>query len=791
MAHRCVAQKRKTRERERYLALPASLGVAAMLFVMVPLSACQTRSFDRSQLKVSASSDVCTPGLQLNIRDYLEPLGAAEGRPEVFFPKLPRTEPGGELYVSAKGLYRSVPCNKVDLVSHAVSEEVSASGGLREEQPRFNSDVQMRWMLDFASRDTRGVSLENKLKVILMSPDANDTGLNAFTSNLDLEKKGQVAVEPPILQSPIHQAAVRLIQSAEQSVFVNFMLFGGYWGSEVVRQILLRMKEKPDLKVFFLADDVNRFDSADEVEPLWNALRELSKDQGAFRNMLVLPSLITQRPSALPCHLEKAKSLINTVKDELPGLNTDPLTIGKSDHSKVLIVDGFTSRAAALIGSKNIQDESSAHFDESVVVTGPAAVVAQMLFGPDVAAAATRTNDAAERAKLPNAHEALLVKEWLDAFRLWGGAEAGGSGGAGVWKVPAFNPAGQKGAEGKIVADSGPTKVTLFAASPSHSGLMTFDQLAGTSAVRLSENNTNDTVRNTENEILTQILGAKRSIRVYNFLAYNPALLEALAIKVVELGPENVRMIMDTTLGYALNASVELYLRTVAKSTQPEASAKINRFVESLRWRYVEPGGSAGASFPRQQHVKSIIIDEDRLVLGSANFDAATLFGSFREFNATVFDPPAAKQAAAKFDEAYGGSEAKSFAQIKKIEALRNKPLLAPVVEAAVLEMLKSEMLANGSLWPTDYFTHQTGLGAVVEAADADRLTEVVEKHARVLQQLDLERRSGGNVADSARQIAEKAQILVKSSQERLQRLGDRVKTLLPKRGGGPQCPSK
>ena len=440
-------------------------------------------------------------------------------------------------------------------------------------------------------------------------------GVFAQPSNAYADMNGH-----PALQSPLHEGMVKVIRGAKHTIMLDIMLFGGAWGTELIREILVNKEKNKALEVVVMRDNDNRFAFDPELNPLWDALLDYGHITDGFT---VLNAEIDERPSAIPLGLERLSfAYSNFMK---VGLNPR----GRSDHSKIIIADGFTTAPAMWVASKNTTDNNLLNYDEGLVVQGPAAAVAQLTYLPDLKLAAAKAQKNKKLSEKYSAEDKTLVNKWIAT------------------------------SESALKPDS------IFAVPK-----------AGNGEIRIGENNADDSVRNVEHTIYQLIRGAKKSVSLYNMLAYNPLMAKAIADAVVRLGPDNVHLLIDQVLTFTPNFVFFTMLKREGISDED-----LNKMV---RWRLTlkaEPFAkdSKRIAIDQQQHTKTILIDDDTVFLGSANFDMLAFEGAFREFSIAARMPQGndqVKKAKATFDGIWNNPE-------------------EVVTNAQILEMRKKDMPSN------------------------------------------------------------------------------------------------
>lgn len=378
----------------------------------------------------------------------------------------------------------------------------------------------------------------------------------------------------PIADHKVHKQLVEMIDNAKETIFFDMFLLGGYWGADVARHLVLAAERGVDVLV--LRDTENPFGFAAEILPLWQALKEYksTSDKGSF---VVLRSEIHKRPSGLPFGAGRfLKPFLVNVNDK----GTTPLL--QSDHSKLLIVDGLSKTPSMFIGSKNMADHGSGiNFDESVFLKGPTAGLTQLAYLRDLELAYSL----AEKEKSLAADGMKTLSSWIERIKAL------------------------KGASSHIV-----------------------EGYADGLAAQLVENNADDSIRNAETTFLRLINTSSKEVGFYSMglIPFGGNLADAIVD--AQRRGVNIRAILDPLTG---ELSGKLLRRALIKRGLAEAT--VDRMI---RWRVVRDGWVAeesptGIVIRQQQHTKTLIAD-DRVQLGSVNFDMMTFGGAFRETSLVV-----------------------------------------------------------------------------------------------------------------------------------------------------------
>ena len=406
-----------------------------------------------------------------------------------------------------------------------------------------------------------------------------------------IELVPEMSVDNPILESSSARAIIEMIDNAEDTVFVDIFLFGGTFGTEIARRLALAAKR--GVEVVVLHDTETVFAVGSEIEPLWEAVVEYGRDND---NFVALRSQVNDGPSAIPFGMQ---SVLVPLFD--PDGTRDVSFAGRSDHSKLLIVDGFSEHPSMLVGSKNLVDAAASYFhDEAVLVEGPAAALAQLLFTVDLQLALELALDESSI----DENDELLLDAWI--------RESVERNAAKQLSIP----------------------------------------VAGDISVRLFEANADDSVRNLEHTLLTEIANARSSISMYGRLAYNVTLARAIA-QAMKRGVD-VRIILDRSNSptQVMNAILP---RLVARHLGDREQNMPVRWHRPLP--VVEFSDEERPPLVQEIHAKTIIVDGEYAVFGSTNFDGPSWSGGFREIGVVVKSKEIAAGAQGVFDLLWNSDE--------------------------------------------------------------------------------------------------------------------------------------
>lgn len=215
----------------------------------------------------------------------------------------------------------------------------------------------------------------------------------------------------PILETAFARSISELIRSAKHNILMDIFLVGGTWGTAIAQDLVAAADR--GVQVVLIHDNVSKFTVANEMDPLWQELRKISLKHP---RLTILDANIRPpaRVSSIPFGLERVGNLADTFT------NFSVAADGRSDHSKVLIVDSLFPNdlsdyqdlnPKAMISSRNLVDSAASFYhDEAVIVKGPAAVVSLMAFQSDLYWA---QQQAKGQASLLNAEDESLIQEYL------------------------------------------------------------------------------------------------------------------------------------------------------------------------------------------------------------------------------------------------------------------------------------------------------------------------------------------------------------------------------------------
>lgn len=416
------------------------------------------------------------------------------------------------------------------------------------------------------------------------------------------------------------------IRSAKHSIFLDMFFLGGNFGVAMVRELVARADQ--GIKVFVLHDTQNAFDYAPEIEPVFNFL--VAHARVRPQNLVIAPSFIFAHRTGLPAYADTAipDTLVEGAWARARGaIEHLPANFpkAKSDHSKVLIIDGAgrwaDSTPVAYIGSKNWTDSSGVMtFDEVIRIAGPAAVAAQNDYYWD----------------------------------FWYGLRAGGNGIAPMTnsaeierKLVDFDVLDRRfdGTSGRAVA----TRQELLRVGAQAADL----------TVRLGHNSFDSSHLSVIDQDIAIIRGAKKQILISDQFLYDRRITEELLERARD--PQfQIYILLEPIAKNSNQEATEmggfpntLYLDQLMYSElELDAAGQVARRTLRqnihVRWKLIPED----PLFHEEYHMKTISADgftasgervpgagQPVVISGSANKDFMTLLGAFREMQAEAYDP--------------------------------------------------------------------------------------------------------------------------------------------------------
>lgn len=393
---------------------------------------------------------------------------------------------------------------------------------------------------------------------------------------------------------------------AQESIFIDIFFLGGTMGASLAKHLVSLSEDRehrPNLKILILRDLDNHFGHKEEMMPVYNFLKAYSYLHPD--RLLISKSHISSHFSGLPDFLTDVISddFLNAVglKDRLP-LSSEV----KSDHSKVVVIDGKTSRPIAFVGSKNWTDSSGAVcYDEVVKIVGPAAAVVQDDYYFDMFYALNYEFGPEDKAD----------DTWLDHFLTKGWA-----------KVKDQKNISREKKIALILQPFDLLNRNGNFESQLKGGLELPE--AGTTLLRTGYNNIDSTQNNALAQVIQLIQSAQTNIYIKDQYLFERNIVLAL-LRAKEKNPGlDIRILLEPLDRANPKHMPNLLYADILK----DAGIQI-RFKKVIENKIVV----------QEYHMKTISADGKFVISGSANKDQTTMYGSFREEQVDVFDENAAK----------------------------------------------------------------------------------------------------------------------------------------------------
>ena len=392
----------------------------------------------------------------------------------------------------------------------------------------------------------------------------------------------------------------KLIDSAKETIFIDMFAFGGVVGVSLAKHLLSRLQANDNLKVFILRDTVNHFGGIAEQMPVYNFL--LAYSYLFPERLIVSESYIYGHTSGLPAFL---KSVIDDRLVKFSGIQgmLDLAVQAVSDHSKLMVIDGKSVEPKAIISSKNWSDRAGViFFDDAVLIEGPAAAVVQDDFYHDM-----RLGLREVMAKKFLAGAIFGQPSYLD--RLYQGQQKHQTIDYKISEILKDFDLLER--DDKLV----PQRTTPIVYPVNKSK---------TVAIRTGYNSVDSSTTNIIDQNIQAILQARKNIYINEQFCFDVKVVTAL-LNVKSKRPKlDIRLILDHAL-----------------ETEPDGIPNI-LYIDLLlnagidvRWKKTQWIGN----IPQKNHSKTLSVDGKYVIVGSANKDAMTMFGSFRDQQVEVFDP--------------------------------------------------------------------------------------------------------------------------------------------------------
>ena len=393
----------------------------------------------------------------------------------------------------------------------------------------------------------------------------------------------------------------KAVLKAEDTIFIDIFFLGGQMGVTMAKTLIKQLEQRPNLKIFILRDNINHLTYEKDMKPVFNYLLAYSLKHPS--RLIISPSHINSHKSGLPSYLS---SSVNDSWLELAGINTSmresrsPIHLGiKSDHSKVLVIDAKGQNPIAFVGSKNWVNSSGAIcYDDVGMISGPAALVVQDDYYYDM-------------------FYALRYEIKEKVVDLW--AKDG-------WAKEFYN-ASQPITQ-KIINVLKPFDLlNRNERGEADTSQKVITPMKGNALLRTGMNNVDSTVMSALDQNIQAILFAKNRIYINDQYVFDRNIINALLIAKKRNPALEIKLILEPILASPIPGMPNLLYADV-----------LTKAGIQIKFKKKTTGDS---DIEQEYHMKTISTDGQFVIVGSANKDFNTMFGSFREEQLDVFDQAA------------------------------------------------------------------------------------------------------------------------------------------------------
>ena len=379
----------------------------------------------------------------------------------------------------------------------------------------------------------------------------------------------------------IYAEIKKSLDAAKDTIFMDIFFLGGTMGVTLAKYLVTRLEDPSShLKVLILRDLLNHYGHDKQMLPVYNYLYAYSQNHPD--RLIIAPSHISKHKSGLPKYLDGIISEEFVAKSGLQ----QHLTLyanAKSDHSKVIVIDAKSNQPVALVGSKNLVDASGAVcYDDITKVQGPAASIIQDDYYFDMFNALKEEikdsdlKNIAQKLNINQSDKHEMIAQILAPFDL-------------------LNRSGDGSAKNKQAINR---------------------DFYGQSLIRIGLNNFDSTRTSAIDQILQGIQFAKKSIFIKDQYLFDRNIVLAL-INAKKTNPGlDIRILLDPLLESPIPGFPNIMYSDVLKQAGIPTKFKTINADKVIRQEF---------------HYKTISMDGQHLITGSANKDQTTMYGAFRE----------------------------------------------------------------------------------------------------------------------------------------------------------------
>lgn len=436
-------------------------------------------------------------------------------------------------------------------------------------------------------------------------------------------------------QQGIYQRVLESIDNAKESVFIDIFWMGGSIGVQLAKTLIKKTIENPNFQVVIISDEENNFSYGPQLNVAYNYMRAYS-EKFTNKYFYIVPANIDLKRTSLPEFVDLlfTNSTVNLAKqnnqlDSLYAADKFNL-IGKSDHTKVVVVDGKNPESGtAFVGSKNWTDSSGGiATDEVAEINGPAVAVVLNNFYYDTLEAFLQESGKSNyvqnqiAAKLANEkvnslqHGVEMLLEPIDIMKRWSGID--------------------------------PSKVDFPYVVKGHE------------VITPAQNNIYGTETSTLDQNIHTILQAREQIIIDDQFLYDPYVVQAVKAAIVK-HKVKVYIMLEPLTGVGSTSKVMAHVPNnlfLPELISAGAQVKWKKIPSSMEKAIIAVKDQYNEMLAPEFHLKSITVDGVRagetdlcnsesptikhhktipaLITGSANKDVMTMTGGFREYQVLV-----------------------------------------------------------------------------------------------------------------------------------------------------------
>lgn len=444
------------------------------------------------------------------------------------------------------------------------------------------------------------------------------------------------------------------ISNAKESVFIDIYFFGASAGTFMAKRLIDLVQKNPNMHVYMMTDRWNTMGYGKEMTVAYNFLRAYAEKFPEDRILLMPPNIFLKRTS-LPNFVDLMISddLVRNISQK-DGIK-DKVRVfpkAKSDHSKVIVVDGKNPQTGiAFVGSKNLTDTSGGvSYDEVAKVQGPVVPVILDSYYHDLAAAISLEMTGTGRAYMQNAY--------IKGKKGTVGAQANSMIQGMLAPIDVLNRS-QNNYLNKI-------------------NVPTLNK--GTTTIQVGQNDLTGSIRTPQVQDIFLLLNAKKQIIISDQFLYDPLIIETLK-SALSRNTQLELYVLLSDLADPLNpAKPFAHIPNVAFLADlaiygSRVQIKWNKPPRTFVAALADANKTMGVNLSPEYHLKGISIDgvlraernkcgqfanemkvvatdgraamgsirgQSALVTGSANKDNMTMLGGFREFQLVLYNDKAA-----------------------------------------------------------------------------------------------------------------------------------------------------